>query len=168
MNTIRQGTPGAGSRPLSPRAAPALARIVCGRVVTAVVVGLALLALGGCLRQFEQLQQPQARSCSETRLDAAAALHEEAKEFLVRHFNERDNRSLLFAYYASQDTEELTKSIRYCEDFDRLYRERGSNLIRATRILRKVVVGNMRDPDPTVLVHLMGPDYDDVFRSDIR
>ena len=128
---------------------------------------ISLLALSGCVNQLD-LRQQQPVSCSERRLDVAAALFEESKEFVLLYFEERDNSSLLFAYYSSKDAEDLTKSIRNCDDFDRDFKARGTELIRATRVLRRVVVLNMRDPDPAVMIQLLGPSYDGVFKSDIR
>jgi hypothetical protein len=133
---------------------------------------LAALALCGallssCLDQLELAQQEPV-SCTKRRLDVAAGLYDEAKQFLDVHLRERDNLSLLYAYYASLDAEELTRTIRLCDDFGGGARERGTDLIRATRILRRVVVVNMRDPDPMVMIHLLGTKYDDVFKKDIR
>ena len=138
---------------------------VPGRALAVLVTAISVLA-AGCVQQLD-FQQP-IRSCADTGLNAAASLHEEAKQYLVRHFKERDASSLQFAYYATQDTEELTRAIRFCGDFDRFFRQRGSEIIRSARILRRVIIGNMRDNDPAVMVHLMGPDYDDVFPTDIR
>lgn len=128
---------------------------------------ISLLALGGCVNQLDLLQQ-QPVSCSERRLDVAAALFEESKDFMLQYFEERDNSLLLFAYYSSKDAEDLTKSIRNCNDFDRDFKARGTELIRATRVLRRVVVLNMRDPDPAVMAQLLGSNYNGVFKSDIR
>ncbi len=137
------------------------------RAVRGGAILISLLALSGCVNQLD-LRQQQPVSCSERRLDVAAALFEESKEFVLQYFEERDNTSLLFAYYSSKDAEELTKSIRNCDDFDRDFKARGTELIRATRVLRRVVVLNMRDPDPAVMIQLLGSDYDGVFKSDIR
>ena len=134
-------------------------------VFAALAAALTVVTVG-CVQQLD-FQQP-VRSCSNLGLRAGASLHEEAKHFLVRHFKERDPASLQYAYYATRDTEELTRSIRLCDDFDREFRRRGSELIRSARILRRVVVGNMRDNDPSVMVHLMGPAYDEVYPTDIR
>ena len=143
-----------------------------GRAVAARTALLAALVLCGpllssCLDQLELVPQAPV-SCSNRRLDIAAGLHDQAKHLLDTHFRERDNLSLLYAYYASVDAEELTRTIRLCDDFGAQARERGTGLIRATRILRRVVVVNMRDPDPMVMIHLLGTQYDDVFKTDIR
>ena len=135
--------------------------------VRGVAILISLLALSGCVNQLD-LRQQQPVSCSESRLLVAAALFEESKEFVLQHFKERDNSSLLFAYYSSKDAEELTKSIRDCDDFDREFKSRGTELIRATRVLRRVVVLNMRDPDPAVMIQLLGPNHDGDFKNDIR
>jgi hypothetical protein len=137
--------------------------------------GMALLAalavcgllLSSCLNQLELAPQEPV-SCSKRRMDIAASLYDQAKQFLDVHLRERDNLSLLYAYYASVDAEQLTRTIRLCDDFGGEARERGTNLIRATRILRRVVVVNMRDPDPMVMIHLLGTKYDDVFKTDIH
>jgi hypothetical protein len=131
------------------------------------VLVLATALLGGCFSALELAPQEPV-SCSRQRLDAAAGLYEEAKDYLDMHFRERDNVSLLYAYYYTVDAEELTRSIRNCDDFGRRFRERGGQLIRANRVLRRVAVVNMRDPDPMVMIHLLGTKYDEVFKTDIR
>ena len=131
------------------------------------VLALCGFLLGCTLEQLELIPQ-EPPTCSKRRLDVAAGLYDQAKQFLEVHLRERDNRSLLYAYYASLDAEELTRTIRLCFDFTSEARERGTDLIRANRILRRVVVVNMRDPDPMVMLHLLGPKYDEVFKTDIQ
>jgi len=143
-----------------------------GRVGRAWAAMLTVLVLCGpllssCLDSRE-LAPPEPVSCSKHRLAVAAGWYDEAKHLLDAHLRERDNLSLLYAYYRSVDAEELTRSIRSCDDFGGKAHERGTDLIRATRILRRVVVVNMRDPDPMVMIHLLGTKYDDVFKKDIR
>ena len=125
------------------------------------------LALGSCLDQFE-LTPPEPISCSSRRLNLAASLYEQSKEFMTDHFKERDDLSLLYAYYASMDAEDLTRSIRSCDDFNDVAKARGTDLIRAARMLRKAVLLNMRDPDPALMVQLLGRKYVEVFKSDIH
>lgn len=126
-----------------------------------------VLTLGACLDSFE-LAAPQPVSCSTRRLNLSAALYEEAKDFLTVHYKERDNLSLLYAYYASVDAEQLTRTIQYCDDFTPTMKQRGTDMIRAARTLRKAALLNMRDGDPMVLVQLLGRKYDEVFKSDIH
>jgi hypothetical protein len=141
-------------------------RGAAARVMLAALM-LCASALSSCLDPLELAPQVPF-SCSNHRLDVAAGLYDEAKHFLDVHLQERDNLSLLYAYYASLDAEELTRTIRLCDDFGVNVRKRGTDLIRATRILRRVVVVNMRDPDPMVMIHLLGTKYDEVFKTDIR
>lgn len=128
---------------------------------------LGALTLGGCLDSFE-LAAPLPVSCSTRRLNLSASLYEEAKEFLSIHYKERDNLSLLYAYYASVDAEQLTRTIQYCDDFSPGMKQRGTDMIRAARTLRKAALLNMRDGDPMVLVQVLGRKYDEVFKSDIH
>lgn len=125
------------------------------------------LMLGSCLDSLD-LSSPYPVSCSSRRLNLSAALYDEAKEFMTIHFRERDHLSVLYAYYASVDAEQLTRTIQYCDDFTPVAKERGKDLIRAARILRKAAVLNMRDGDPQVMVHILGRKYDEVFSSDIH
>jgi hypothetical protein len=132
-----------------------------------VALGLSVLLLGSCVGDFD-LNAPLPVSCSTRRLNLSAVLYEEAKDFISVHYKERDHLSLLYAYYATVDAEELTRTIRYCDDFSPLMKSRGTDLIRAARILRKAAILNMRDGDPMVLVQLLGRQYDEVFKSDIH
>jgi hypothetical protein len=143
------------SRPAGVRRSRVAALIVCG------------LMLGSCLEQLELVPPPPV-SCSNRRLNVAASLYEEAKDYLTSHFKERDHLSPLYAYYASVDAEELTRTIRFCDDFNDVAKERGANLIRAARVLRRVILLNMRDPDPMVMMHVLGGEYEEVFKSDIH
>ena len=132
------------------------------------LVWVLLLALlpAACIDQLEFAPVAQF-SCSEVRLNAAAGFYEEAKEQLELHFTERPNNSLVFAYYLSLDSEELAKTIRACPDFRR-NKERAIDLIRANLVFRRVLLVNMRDSDPFVMINILGYKYDEVFRSDIH
>lgn len=130
-------------------------------------LGLCALGLGSCLESFE-LTAPLPVSCSNRRLNLSAALYEEAKDFLSVHYKERDHLSLLYAYYASVDAEQLTRTIQYCDDFSPVIKQRGIEMILAARTLRRAALLNMRDGDPMVLVQLLGRKYDEVFKSDIH
>ena len=129
-------------------------------------LGLVLL-LAACVGDLE-LIQPEPFSCTKRRLDVASGMYDEAKEMLRIHFKERHNSSLVIAYYLSQDSEALSKSIRRCIDFGEISKERAISLIRANRIFRRVLVVNMRDTDPYVMISILGSQYDSVFKSDIH
>ena len=129
-------------------------------------LGLALL-LSACVGDLELIQR-EPLSCTKRRLDVASGMYDEAKEMLRIHFKERHNSSLVIAYYLSQDSEALSKSIRKCPDFGEIPKERAVSLIRANRIFRRVLVVNMRDTDPYVMISILGSQYDTVFKSDIH
>ncbi len=132
------------------------------------VLGLGLVFfLATCVSDLELIPLEEF-SCSKRRLDVASGMYDEAKEMLRIHFKERHNSSLVIAYYLSQDAEALSKSIRRCFDFSDISRERAISLIRANRIFRRVLVVNMRDTDPYVMISILGSQYDTVFKSDIH
>lgn len=132
-------------------------------------LGLAVVALGlsSCLGQLE-IGQQQPVSCSTRRLDLAAGLYERAKEMLETHFVERRDDSLVMAYYMSRDAEDLSKTIRGCDDFNRAHKERAIGLIRANRLFRRILLLNMRDPDPFVMINILGSRYSRIFKNDIQ
>jgi len=127
---------------------------------------LVALLLAGC--GTEGLQPREPVSCSQRRLDIAAAMYEDAKELLAEHYTTRNETNLQFAYYASRDAVSLARSIDRCFDFNDVYKADAVNLIKASLLLQKMTTANMRDPDPGVAQSLLQQRYREVFKNDIN
>ena len=107
-------------------------------------------------------------SCSERRLNLASSLYERAREQLAIHFEQRMDSALGEAYQSSQDAVTLARATVGCRDFDPLVRRQAIDLIRTNLLFQKLVVSNMRDQDPGVVVDLYGNQYREIFKNDIQ
>ena len=106
--------------------------------------------------------------CGERRMDQALLAYDQAKEHLAIHYQNRSDSSLGLAYRASQDAIFLARASRNCYDFDQVMRRQAINLIKTNLLLQKLVVSNMRDQDPSVVIDLYGPRYREIFKNDIQ
>ena len=122
--------------------------------------------LAGCSSDFGAGLEFQ--TCSRRRLDAATVSFEDSKGQMMEHYRTRSDTSLNFAYQASVDSIRLARSIRGCFDFDPAFKSEAVDLIRSNQILQRVIVSNMRDPDPGAIIGLFGDDYRDLIKKDIH
>lgn len=106
--------------------------------------------------------------CGERRLELAAAFYDQAKAQLALHYKQRTDAALSDAYYASQDAILLARATRNCIDFDEVIRRQAIDLIKTNLLFQKLVVSNMRDQDPGVVIDLYGEEYREIFKNDIR
>lgn len=124
---------------------------------------LATLLLAGCagsavLPEF----------CAEKRITLAIEMFDRAKGQLAIHYQQRTDSTLGLAYRASQDAVTMARATRRCRDFDRVIRRQAINLIRTNLLFQKLVVSNMRDQDPGVVIDIYGPGYREIFKNDIQ
>jgi hypothetical protein len=137
-------------------------RVAAWGAAVLVLAALAALA-GGCSREQILASQLPPVSCSQRRLELSAALFNEARNQVARHFRERTHMSLHYAYYLSSDAMYLARSTRGCSDFNDAVQTQAINLIRTSRQLRTLAITNMRDPDPLVTETLLQDRYGDLF-----
>ncbi len=125
-----------------------------------------LLLLAACAPPPRSLGLP----CGERRLQLAGVLYQQARDHLAEHFTRRTDASLGDAFYASRDSVILARATRNCFDFDEVVRRQAVDLIKANLLFQKLVVSNMRDQDPGVVVDLYGRGYREmeIFKNDIR
>lgn len=107
-------------------------------------------------------------SCGTHRLRLSEQYYEEAKKKLALHFKQRVDTALSDAYHDSQNAVLLARATRNCDDFDEAIRSQAINLIKTNLIFQKLVMSNMRDQDPGVVIDLYGPQYREIFKNDIR
>jgi hypothetical protein len=125
---------------------------------------LAGLVAAGCVprRQYGDF------TCGARRLQLSAGYLDQAKEKLALHFRRRVDSALAEAFHASQDSVLLARATRNCPDFDEAIRRQAIDLIKTNLLFQKLVVSNMRDQDPGVVIDLYGSEYRDIFKNDIR
>lgn len=132
-----------------------------GGILTALL--LATMVLAGCA-----VQSSQPVFCAEKRINLAMEMFDRAKEQLAVHYKQRTDSTLGSAYRASQDAVTLARASRRCRDFDRVIRRQALDLIRTNLLFQKLVVSNMRDQDPGVVIDIYGPGYREIFKNDIQ
>lgn len=155
------------TRPRTPAAPYARWRHVARNLSAAALVAALLLsavALGACtpVSQYTYV------TCGQRRLQQSERYYEEAKEKLAKHFELRVDTALSDAYHDSQNSVLLARATRSCDDFDESIRRQAINLIKTNLIFQKLVVSNMRDQDPGVVIDLYGQEYREIFKNDIR
>ena len=62
----------------------------------------------------------------------------------------------------------IARSVRSCYDFTREVKRDAIELIRINLVFQKLVMSNMRDQDPGVVAGLLGDQYREIFKNDIR
>jgi len=130
-----------------------------------VALSAALLLLVGCAAQYQA--QP-SDFCAYRRVDLAYELYDTARGALSVHYRSRRDSALGLAYQASRDSNFMARATRSCMDFDEVVRRQAIDLIRANLLLQKLIVSNMRDQDPGVVVDLYGEEYREIFKTDIQ
>ena len=146
-----------------PRRPPRAGAGLLFRVAVPAVL-LAALLLAGCA----PAPRGPTFSCGLRRLELASAYYDVAREKMALHFRQRVDQALTEAYHASQDAVLLARASRNCPDFDELVRRNALDLIKSNLLFQKLVVSNMRDQDPGVVIDLYGARYREIFKSDIQ
>ena len=148
--------------PVSPRIPAGKALLTLGK---AAALGVAIATLAACSPQSSRVSRA---SCAEDRIELASNLYNQARQQLTRHFRERVDTALGRAYQSSKDSVQVARASRSCEDFDRVIRRQALDLIRANLLFQRLVISNMRDQDPSVVIDLYGDGYREIFKSDIQ
>ncbi|HKI99378.1 MAG TPA: hypothetical protein VKB51_12975 [bacterium] len=138
------------------------------RTGRAALLGTVALLVGVVIAGCAPTQRYTTYACGERRLELAASYYEQAKDKLALHYRQRIDSALSDAYHASQDAVLLARATRNCDDFDEAIRRQAIDLIKTNLIFQKLVVSNMRDQDPGVVIDLYGSRYRDIFKNDIR
>jgi len=155
-----------GARRAGRAASRRWARLPARAVLPALLLAL-LVAAGGCSPRFTS-RRLEDQSCQSRRLNAAGITYEEAKEQFAEHFKVRSDTALRYAYLASADSVRLARSIRTCFDFTQGGKVRAIELVRANRVLRILIIRNLRDLDPQLAIGVFGDQYRDIFKNDIN
>lgn len=137
------------------------------RLIPAIILSALLLAaVMSCAVDFGQ--PVLVTQCSRIRLDAAIISYEDAKDQFAEHFQTRSDTALVYAYHATVDAVQLARSIKTCFDFSDGYKQEAIWLIRTNRVFQRLIMNNLRDPDPEVVIGMFGSRYREIIRNDIN
>jgi len=129
------------------------------------------LTLSGCSWLTDEDTAPRQRVkllCAEPRLDNSFKFHTRAKEYLTSYYKTRKESELFFAWYASEDSDYMARTIRKCWDKRNKHYHAVKNMMRKNDILQKVIVQNMRHDSHTQISELFLDDYRKIFVRDIQ
>ena len=106
--------------------------------------------------------------CAEPRLDVSFDFHQKAKNYLGSYYKTRKESELFYAWYASEDSIYMANTVRKCRDKRNKHYHAVQNIFHKNRILRNVIVQNMRQDSQTLLSELFLDDYRKIFVRDIQ
>ena len=129
------------------------------------------LFLSSCTMLGEPMtydEKPVVKTCAEPRINASFQFHQQAKNFLSSFYKTRKESELFFAWYASEDSMYMAKTLKKCWDKKNKHYHAAQNVVERNLILRKLIVQNMRMDHQTDLSELFLEDYREIFVRDIQ
>lgn len=143
------------------------------QLVGAVIV---ILVLSSCqfTRAGQKVRQQEERiairqiSCAEPRLHTSFDLHQKSKDFLASYYKTRKESELFFAWYASEDSVFMARSIRECVDKRNKHFHAVQNIMERNQILQRLIAQNMRSGGQTQVSELYLNEYRKIFVRDIQ
>ncbi|MCP4296189.1 MAG: hypothetical protein GY786_11320 [Proteobacteria bacterium] len=108
------------------------------------------------------------RVCADKRLNLAFDHHLRAKEFLSSFYKTRKESELFFAWYASEDSTHMAKSITNCFDRQNKHFYAVKNISKKNRVLKGLIVQNMRLDSQARVSELFLDEYQKIFVRDIQ
>ncbi len=130
---------------------------------------LLLISLSSC--EWFQPASPKQNmeiQCAEPRLNSSFTFHDKAKEFLQSYYKTRKESELFFAWYASEDSVYMARSLKRCFDKRNKHFHAVNNVFRKNKILQKLIIQNMRQDSQAQLSELYLEEYRDIFVRDIQ
>lgn len=128
-----------------------------------------IVFLAGCEWAAQTRQvQPEEISCAEVRLNSSFEFHNKAKDYFKSYYKTRKESELFFAWYASEDSIYMARSVRRCYDKRNKHFYAVRNLFKKNSILQKLIVQNMRQDSQARLSQLYLDEYRDIFVRDIQ
>ena len=106
--------------------------------------------------------------CAEARLDVSFDFHKKAKNYLASYYKTRKESELFYSWYASEDSLYMANSVRKCHDKRNKHYHAVQNIYHKNRILRSVIVQNMRLDSQMLISELFLDDYRKIFVRDIQ
>ena len=106
--------------------------------------------------------------CAEGRLASSFKFHKQAKDYFRSYYKTRKESELFFAWYSSEDSIYMARSVRKCFDKKNKHFHAVRNLYQKNMILQRLIVQNMRHDAQAQLSELYLEEYRDIFVRDIQ
>ena len=134
-----------------------------------IVLATLLFSIVGC-SQFggARIKKKIVILCSEPRLTASFDFHKNAREFLSSYYKTRKESELFFAWYASEDSVFMAKSVKQCFDKKNKHFHAVQNILQKNRMMQELISQNMRTDAQTQLSQLFLGEYRKLFVRDIQ
>lgn len=127
--------------------------------------------LASCTWFASEDQMPRQKvrlACAEPRIQSSFNFHDKARDFLRTYYKTRKESDLFFAWYASEDSLYMAKTIRRCYDKRNKHYHAVKNVIHKNDVLRRLIVQNMRMDSQAEVSELFLDDYRKIFVRDIQ
>ena len=126
------------------------------------VIGIAFL-LQGCAELANFTGQETSRPpCADRVVNRAFQQYGEAKSGLALYFEELNDNRLYQAYYAAWDSRNTVNSVKKCWDRRVSHYNALQNLMDMNKELARLIIINMPDDDPGVMISIYREQYDRV------
>jgi len=106
--------------------------------------------------------------CSEPRLTASFDFHKNAREFLSSYYKTRKESELFFAWYASEDSVFMARSVKLCFDKKNKHFHAVQNILQKNKMIQELITQNMRTDAQSQLSQLFLGEYRKLFVRDIQ
>ncbi|MDT8447440.1 MAG: hypothetical protein RRB13_11165 [bacterium] len=127
------------------------------------------MAMGACSMGGDDMPRQQVRqACAEPRLASSFKFHDRALDYLRTYFKTRKETDLFFAWYASEDSLYMARTINRCYDKRNKHFHAVRNVIQKNEVLRKLIVQNMRTDSQAEVSELFLDEYRKIFVRDIQ
>lgn len=107
-------------------------------------------------------------ACAEVSLTSSFDFYNRAKNYFQSYYKTRKESELFFAWYASEDSIYMARSVKRCYDKKNKHFHAVRNLYRKNSILQRLIVQNMRQDSQAQLSELYLDEYRDIFVRDIQ
>ena len=130
---------------------------------------LILFSISSCEWTAQTRRQQKVEiQCAELRLSTSFDYHNKAKEYFRSYYKTRKESELFFAWYASEDSKYMARSIRSCFDKRNKHFYAVRSLFQRNAILQRLIVQNMRQDSQSQLSEIYLEEYRDIFVRDIQ
>lgn len=106
--------------------------------------------------------------CAEVSLTSSFDFYNRAKDFFQSYYKTRKESELFFAWYASEDSIYMARTVKRCFDKKNKHFHAVRSLYRKNSILQRLIVQNMRQDSQAQLSELYLDEYRDIFVRDIQ
>lgn len=106
--------------------------------------------------------------CAELRLTASFEFYDKSRDFFQSYYKTRKESELFYAWYASEDSIYMARSIKNCFDKRNKHFHAVRSLMKKNSVLQRLIVQNMRQDSQADLSELYLDEYRDIFVRDIQ